>query len=70
MIILVYIMKITSKAAPKESIIKKVKKYRVMINAQSRDFDTQQEAIQMALDILTTKRIYYLTLSEFTTDEK
>lgn len=50
---------------PKEEPKKKmVKKYRCMIGGQSKDFSSQKEAREMALDVLNTGRVFYLELSE------
>ena len=42
----------------------KKSKYRCTIGGQHRDFDTQKEAREMALKVLNTGQVFYLTLEE------
>ena len=45
---------------------KKFEKWRCKIGGQSKDFNSQDEARRMALDVLNTGKVFFLELSEVT----
>ena len=59
----------TPKEPEKIEAPKKVKKWRCSIGAQSKDFDTQEEARNMAIEILQTRKVFFLELKGVEVDD-
>ena len=63
------VKKIKDKRTTRVPIKKKIKKYRCIIRYQHLDFNSQEEARKMLLDVLNTGRIYYCSLEEIEVEE-